>query len=240
MYEERAYRAQMKPEDLTSYEVRLKETDLFCSTKGDLRGLVEERVLLYRHQLETYIERRPEFLESLSPLTEDPLAPKIVREMIGASRTVGVGPMACVAGAIAEFIGRDLAPVSDEFIIENGGDICLRTRRERSVLLYAKDSPYSGKLGIRVKPGELPLGVCTSSGTVGPSLSLGNADAVCVLAPSALFADGLATRVGNIVKKQDDIDEALEVGKAFPGVLGLVVIFGRSLGVWGEVDLIKL
>jgi ApbE superfamily uncharacterized protein (UPF0280 family) len=239
MYEERTYRRVSRPRDLVCYEVACKETDLFCCTLADLKPFIEERALFYRNQLETYIRGRPEFLESLRPIAADRLAPKIVKEMVEASADLGVGPMACVAGAVAEFIGRDLDHESDEYIIENGGDIFLRTRRERNVLIYAKDSPYSGKIGLKLKPKEVPYGVCTSSATVGPSLSFGRADAVCVVGLSSLFADGLATRLGNIVHNENDIAAALEEGRRFQGVTAVLIILGKKLGVWGDVDLMK-
>ena len=217
-----------------------KRRTSFCCTSGDFRKTIEERVLYYRNQLDGYVEERTEFLESLVPIASDPFAPRIAKEMITASTAIGVGPMACVAGAVAEFVGRDVNRLTDEYIIENGGDIYLRTRKERKVVVYAKDSPYSNKIGIRIRPSEHALGVCTSSATVGPSLSLGNADAVCVVSPSALFADGLATRLGNIVKREDDIETALEDGKTFSGVVGMLIIMGKSLGAWGDIDLIEV
>ncbi len=82
--------------------------------------------------------------------------------------------------------------------------------------------------------------MCTSSATVGPSLSFGRADAVCVVGRSSLFADGLATRLGNIVHKENDIAAALEEGRRFPGVTAILIILGKKLGVWGDVDLMKV
>ena len=240
MYEERTYRRVWRPDDLVCCEVVLKETDLFCCTSVDLKAFIEDRVLFYRNQLEVYIRERPRFQDSLSPIAADPIAPRIVREMIEASAAVGVGPMACVAGAVAEFVGRDVNPRSDEYIIENGGDISMRTRRERRVVVYAKDSPYSGRIAIRLKPEERPYGICTSSATVGPSLSFGKADAVCVVSRSSLFSDGLATRLGNLVKGEDDIAAALELGKTFPEVTGILIILGKKLGVFGGLDLMKV
>jgi uncharacterized protein len=238
--EERFYRGLSQPSDLQCFEVRLKETDLFCCTSCDVRDLIQNRVVYYRHQLEEYINKRPEFLHSLLPLDPDPLAPQIAKQMINASSTVGVGPMACVAGAVAEFVGRDIDSLCEEFIIENGGDIQMRTKKERLVLIYAKDSPFSNKLGMRLKARAEAYGICTSSGTVGHSLSFGRADAVCILASSALFADGLATRVGNMVSSPGDIPAALEVGKAYADVIGILIIIGDKLGVWGDVDLTKV
>ena len=239
-YEDRFYRGLSRPQDLVCFEVKLKETDLFCCASQDVREVIENRVIHYRHQLEEYIKLRPDFLHSLVPVNADPLAPKIARQMIVASGAVGVGPMACVAGAVAEFVGNDIEPLCEEYIIENGGDIQLRTKRERLVLVYAKDSPFSNRLGIRLKARDEAYGVCTSSSTVGPSLSFGKADAVCIVASSALFADGLATRVGNMVTKPDDIHEALEAGKAYREVIGILIILGDKLGVWGDLDLVKV
>ncbi len=239
MYEERVYRAVSRPADLVCYEVVYKETDLFCCTSVDMKRAIEDRVLFYRNQLEAYIGQRPEFAESLLPIAPDVLAPRIVKEMIEASATVGVGPMACVAGAVAEFVGRDIDGQTDEYILENGGDIYLKTGRERRVMIYAKDSPYSNRIGLNLRARDKAYGVCTSSGTVGPSLSFGKADAVCIVGDSALFCDGLASRVGNLVNKEDDISDALEAGKVFPGITGMVIIMGKALGVWGDLDLVK-
>ena len=110
MYEERVYRRVAKPVDLTCYEVTIKETDLFCCTKGDMKGLIEDRVLFDRNQLEEYIRIRPALKDSLMPVEYDAFAPRIIRRMMRASETLGVGPMACVAGAVAEFVGNDVAP----------------------------------------------------------------------------------------------------------------------------------
>ena len=240
MYEERRYRSISNPKDLLCYEVKLQETDLLCCTDRDLSKFIGERVLFYRHQLEVYIRQRPEFRESLSPLQADDFAPEIAREMIEASARVGVGPMATVAGAIAEYVGRDITPLTGEYIIENGGDIYLKTGHERVALIYAKDSPYSQKIGVKLKGRDMPYGVCTSSGTVGPSLSFGKADAVCIVGNSALFADGLATYVGNIVKKKSDIATAIEKGKTFPDVIGILIVLGDHLGIWGDLEIVRI
>ncbi|MBA4418401.1 MAG: hypothetical protein C0392_10905 [Syntrophus sp. (in: bacteria)] len=240
MYEERFYRHITQPPDLECYEVKVKETDLLCCTRGDFKGFIEDRVFFYRNQLEEYIRIKPAFRESLMPIREDVFAPRIVQEMIHASALLNIGPMATVAGAIAEFIGADISLHSEEYIVENGGDIALRTLQERLVLMYAKDSPFSGKIAIRIKLADAPYGVCTSSGTVGPSLSFGRADAVCIVGRSALFADGLATMVGNIVKKKADIPRAIDEGKVFPGILGILIIFGDYIGIWGDIEIVKV
>jgi ApbE superfamily uncharacterized protein (UPF0280 family) len=240
MYEERTYRNLVKTDDLVKFEVIVKETDLLVRAERDLSNETRESVLKYRHQLETYIETNHEFQRSLIPLKDDSYAPGIVREMIRTSQLAQVGPMAAVAGAIAEFVSKDLLPISKEVIVENGGDIYLVTSKERTIGIYAADSPLSLNVGIVVSPEDSPLGVCTSSGTVGPSLSFGKADAVCILSKSAALADAAATAIGNIVKEKKDVGLGLEKGKEIEGVSGMLIIAGEKMGIWGNVKLIRL
>jgi len=240
MYEERTYRNLVKTDDLMKFEVIVKETDLLVRAESDLFRETRDSVLKYRRQLETYIEMNPEFQSSLIPLKNDPYAPEIVREMIQASQLARVGPMAAVAGAMAEWVSKDILKLSKEVIIENGGDIYLATSKERVIGIYAGDSPLSLKLGIAIRPEESPLGICTSSGTVGPSLSFGKADAVCILSKSATLADAVATAVGNIIQEKKDIELGLERGKEIQGVLGTLIIVGEKIGVWGNVILTEL
>jgi hypothetical protein len=240
MYEERTYRNLVKTDDLVKFEVVVKETDLLVRADSNLSNETRESVLKYRHQLETYIATTPEFQRSLIPIKNDPYAPEIAREMIRVSQLAQVGPMAGVAGAMAEWVSKDLLKFSKEVIIENGGDIYLATARERTIGIYAGQSPLSLKIGIVIGPGESPLGVCTSSGTVGPSLSFGRADAVCILSKSAALADAAATAVGNIIQEKKDIQLGLERGREIGGILGTLIIVGEKMGVWGNVRLTKL
>ena len=160
--------------------------------------------------------------------------------MIRTSGLANVGPMAAVAGAVAEFVSKDLLKLSEEIIVENGGDIYLATSRERTIGIYAGDSPLSLKIGILIQPEDSPLGICTSSGTVGPSLSFGKADAICILSKSAALADAAATAVGNRVKEKKDIESGLERGKTIEGVLGTLIIIGDRMGIWGNIRLVQL
>lgn len=240
MYEERTYRDLVKTDDLVKFEVVVKETDLLIRAERDLSRESRESILKYRHQLETYIAMTPAFQKSLVPLEDDPYAPEIIREMIRTSRLANVGPMAAVAGAMAESVSKDLLPLSKEVIVENGGDIYVVSSRERTIGIYAGASPLSLKIGIILGPEETPLGVCTSSGTVGPSLSFGKADAVCILSKSAALADAAATAVGNIVQEKKDIERGLEKGKEIEGVLGTLIIVKEKMGAWGQVRLTQL
>ena len=240
MYENRTYRNLVRTDDLVKFEVVVKETDLLVQAERDLSQETRESILKYRHQLETYIAMNPEFQESLVPLADDPYAPEIVKQMIQTSQRAGVGPMATVAGAMADMVSRDLLKLSKEVIVENGGDIYLASFKERTIGIYAGDSPLSLKIGIVISPDDTPLGICTSSGTVGPSLSFGRADAVCILSKSSAFADAAATAVGNVVKEKKDISLGLGRAREIDGVLGTLIIFEEKMGVWGRIKLTRI
>jgi ApbE superfamily uncharacterized protein (UPF0280 family) len=240
LYEERTYRNLVRTEDLFNFTVAVKETDLLIRAGRDLTAETRESVLGYRHQLETYIAMHPDFVRTLVPVQEDPHAPKIVREMIRTSQLAYVGPMAAVAGAMAEFVAKDLLPFTDQVIVENGGDIYLVTSRERTIGIYAGNSPLSLKIGILVGPEDSPLGICTSSGTVGHSLSFGRADAICIVSSSSALADAAATAVGNVVQMKKDIEAGLAKGQEIEGVLGALIIVGDQMGVWGKINFTRL
>ena len=240
MYEPRTYRHLVRTDDLVNFEVIVKETDLLVRAKRDLSRETRESILKYRHQLETYISTHPEFHRSLIPLQEDPFAPEIVQDMIRTSRRASVGPMAAVAGAMAQFVSKDLLLLSDELIVENGGDLYLVIMKERTIGIYAGSSPLSLKIGIRIGPEESPLGICTSSGTVGPSLNFGKADAICILSKSASLADAVATAVGNIIQEKKDVEAGLEKAREISDILGAVIIVGDKVGVWGDLNLVRL
>ena len=240
MYEQRTYRHDIKDRDLVSFQVVVKETDLYIRAVKNLSIEAVAAVNEVRGPLERYIRGHPIFLHSLEPLPVEKDAPDIVHRMAQAARLADVGPMAAVAGAVAEMVGERLFQWSDDVIVENGGDIYLRVSSKRKIGIYAGESAFSGKLAIEVEPGRTPLGICTSSGSVGPSLSMGVADAAVVIAPSAALADAAATAVGNMFKADKDMDSAIEQGRQIKGVMGIVVIKGNSMGAWGDIRLIKL
>jgi len=239
MYEQRIYRHRIKDVDLVSFEAAVKETDLYIRALKDLSVEAVTAISEVRGPLENYIREHPIFLHSLEPLAVGKDAPEIVQRMSQAARLAGVGPMAAVAGAVAEMVGEGLLQLSAEIIVENGGDIYLKLIKKRIIGIYAGGSTFSGKLAIEVEPGQTPLGVCTSSGKVGPSLSLGMADAAVVIAPSTALADAAATAVGNVVKAEKDIEAAIDLGRQIKGISGIVVIAGSTMGAWGDVRLVK-
>jgi len=237
MYEPRTYRDWVKDADLVSFSVVVKETDLHIRARRDLKAQALDAVTRYRADIERYIKSHPIFLTTLKPLEVEKDAPPIVKEMAEAAIEVGVGPMAAVAGAIAERVGTELLPFSDEVIVENGGDIFLKTAKERLVGVYAGESTFTRKIAFSIQPEETPLGVCTSSGTVGHSLSFGYADAVIVFSPSTSLADAAATAIGNMVKTAEDIPGALKFAQDVKNLKGVAIIKGDKIGLWGQIKL---
>lgn len=239
MFKPRNYRQWIKNDDLVYFEVAEKQTDLGISAEKNLERQARASILNYRTELGRYIRKNPEFLSSLEPLEIMGDAPEIVRVMAEAAEKAIVGPMAAVAGAMAEFVGRELLAFSGQVIVENGGDIFFKTSKPRTFGIFAgEDSPFTGKLAIELQPSEEGLGVCTSSGTVSHSLSFGKSDATLIVAETAALADAMATSIGNIIKGPDDIHAAIERARSVEGVLGVLVIIGSKLGSWGDIKLI--
>ena len=239
-YRERTYRKQVKNRDLVSFNVVVKETDLWVSADKELAKEARNLIFEYRHQLESYIKAHPGFVTSLKPYPEDLFAPEIVKMMIHETGKIGVGPMASVAGTIAQYVGQKLLDMTDQVIVENGGDIFLKANRDVTISIFAGKSSFSNRIGILIKADQMPLGVCSSSGTVGHSLSFGVADVVCLLSSSAILADAAATALGNRVRSENDLNRIADWANEIEGIMGGVAVVGEKMAVWGDVELVKL
>lgn len=239
MLKGRFYRNWVQAGDLVSFEARQAQTDLFILAGKELSGQALESISTHRGELEQYIRKEPAFRSSLEPIDVTEEAPPIVKVMADASRKAGVGPMAAVAGAMAEFVGRDLLAFTDQIIVENGGDIFLVTSKSRTLGIYAGEkSPFTGKLAVEIGPAENGIGVCTSSGTVSHSLSFGRADAALIVSKDTALADAAATATGNIVKRPSDIEKGIEFAKSVDGVKAVLILIGNKMGSWGEIKLV--
>ena len=239
-FEPRTYRRRVAPAGLVTFEVVVRETDLQIAAERDLKREATALVEQARAELDGYVACHRRFVESFVPFEVDADAPAIVRAMAAAASIADVGPMAAVAGAVAEHVARGLAAYSTEVVVENGGDIYMIGGTERVVALHAGPSPLSGQVGIVVEAGLLPIAVCTSSASVGPSVSLGRADAACVIAHDGALADAVASALGNRVHSEADVQRAIDAVKGLDGVLGLVVVVGETLGAWGAAHLVSL
>jgi len=239
-YRSRTYRERIKVEDLVSFHVAVKETDLWLMADRNLERATRDLIFECRMSLEHYIKTHEAFLTTLQPYPQDPYAPPMIKTMIEMTRRAEVGPMASVAGAIAQCVGEGLLLLTDQVIVENGGDVFLKTDRPVTVSIFAGESPLSEKIGLKIPIHQMPLGVCSSSSTIGHSLSMGAADLVCTLASSAALADGASTSLCNGLKKKKDLKEVPRRAGQIPGILGGVAIMGDSMIPWGDVALVAL
>lgn len=244
-YVNRHYRLLHTGHDLSYFNIRVKESDLAIGVDQNvltdsLISLCRRELIRLRSELEYYIEEQPVFKTSFSPVELLPGAPEIARVMAGAALLADVGPMAAVAGAFAQKIGELLEGYSSEVIVENGGDIYLKSQHPRTVAIFAGESPFSNHIALKVNSGGRPLGICTSSGTVGHSISLGKADAVMIKAASASLADAVASRSGNQVQDETNLMKAIEAAQDIPGVEGVLVIKGDKMAAWGDIELVPI
>ena len=134
-----------------------------------------------------------------------------------------------------------MKPLSPAIIIENGGDCYLDLEEDIKVGIFAgPDSPFTGKIGLRFTADRFPLGICTSSGTIGHSLSFGKADAVTVVSRDAALADAAATALGNLVQTPRDINKALDLAPSIPLIDGVLIIIKDKIGMWGDLELFAI
>jgi len=240
MYNNKFYRSWSKPDDLISFRVTAGETDLFISADKDLTKQAGDAIRKARADIEEYIKSTTDFKESLEPLPHNEKAPEIVKQMMEVSSKTGIGPMAAVAGAIAEVVGKQLLSETEEIIVENGGDIFISSKCRRKIGIYAGNSPLSNKIGIELLAEDTPCGICTSSATVGPSLSFGKADATVMYSRNCALADAAATAVCNMVKSKDDINEGLKLARDIEGIEGAMIIIKDAFGAWGKIKIIDI
>ena len=189
-----------------------------------------------RALLEAYIARHGEFATSFAPVGLLPDAPEIACRMAAAASRTGVGPMAAVAGTIAQMAAEAaLADGAAEAIVENGGDVFLAGNREARVGLYAGAGPIGDSLALAVPAARLPLAVCSSSSRMGHSVSLGDCDLATVLARDASLADAAATLAANLVRTPEDIDSALARIRGIPGIDAVLLVKGERIGLMGDL-----
>ena len=243
-YEPRFYRNRMGENRFHSFMVGYKDSDLWigidkASFHPDMPAFAQKKLIELRKELEQYILTHPEFASSYTPIDTNAASPQIAIQMSAAGKIAETGPMAAVAGAFSEFLGKAIQHKFEvkEIVIENGGDIYLLLEQNMILSVYAGESSLSGKIGIEIPAKETPLGVCTSAGTVGPSTSFGNADAVMVAAKNTALADALATSIGNKIKSANDINPTLELMKTNKSIKSLLIICENKMGITGDFEL---
>ena len=235
-YEQRFYRDWVAEEALWRFEIKVKESDLLILCDRDLRSLAEQVLKKNRSDIERYASAHPDFFSALAPLPISADAPAIVQQMGFAAQCWDVGPMAAVAGAVASAVGEALVRECQTVIVENGGDIFAQAPRPLTFAIYAGEgSPFADKICFHCEA-HAGLGVCTSSATVGPSLSFGAADAVVAIAGDAAMADAAATALANQIKRPGDVDWVVAEQSRKAELNGLIAICGDRFGAFGSME----
>mgnify|MGYP003784709751 CR=1 FL=1 len=242
--EPRFYRKQMDNGRFRSFTVGYKDTDLWIgvdpkSYAPEMQATTLQEIKALRSQLEAFIAEHPLFATSFEPISVPQNSPAIVQQMAHAGQKAQTGPMAAVAGAFSEFVGRKLAQTFHlkEIVVENGGDLYLQLNQPITLSVYAGNSPLSGKVGIQIPAADTPMGVCTSAGTVGPSISFGKADAVMVVCRNTALADAYATAFGNQIQSETDIQPQLNRLEQLPEIESMLIVCNGQIGIKGKYPL---
>lgn len=244
IFEERTYRSQFNTSRFTGFEINYLETDVWIginpsSFKTEMKDIAFSKIKSLREKLDAYIKSEPFFQKSLKPFQPSEHAPLEAKEMALAAGKTGTGPMAAVAGLFAREVGREFMQNFrvEEMIIENGGDIFALLNKEMLLSVFAGSSPLSNRIGLAIPEEMGEFGICTSAGTVGPSLSYGKADAVVVICKDVLLADAFATAFGNKVKSPNDVEKVIHMSEKYPEIISMLIICEDQIGIRGDFEI---
>jgi ApbE superfamily uncharacterized protein (UPF0280 family) len=233
----------MTKDNLFKRAFRFQESD--CTIIADMQDGVETAISSIKRNralLEEYVRENPIFLHSFEPVTFKD-GPEVARLMVEASEMAGVGPMAAVAGVLADLAVKDMMAAGCRVaVVENGGEVYALSNQPIDIAFVAGDEPLSREMGFRLK--QFPLGVATSSGRFSHAFSFGDADAVTIFAVDAGLADAVATAVANLITGEDVtevIKRGIEKALSINGVSGVFILYRGIVGKAGQVpDLIKV
>jgi uncharacterized protein len=228
IYERKNYRNKILLAQATSFEVEVRETSLHIQAQSDLSAKAKDSVFRYRYQVEEYLRQHPAFREATTPLQIYASAPEIVRFVDLASRNTGISPMACMSGAIADFVGRDLSQDSMNLIVSSGGDTFIRSGSPLQIQLYAMGSPMHEHLVVSLPAFKRCFGI--SSYVPGKKVQ-----SVTVISRSACWASAFATDIGVRLQAGESLASVLERVQQYRDVGGIVVITGTRVIVGGDL-----
>jgi ApbE superfamily uncharacterized protein (UPF0280 family) len=222
---------------------RFKETQ--CKIIADKKQGIQtaiKSIKQNRKDLEEYGEARPNFLYTLEPIPA-PGEPLVAKLMAEAAEKANVGPMAAVAGVLADLAVKDMVADGCEVaVVENGGEISAVSNTPIDVAVAAGDAPLSKRFGFRLT--DFPAGIATSSGRFSHALSFGDAEAATMFCRNAGLADAAATAVCNVVKGEDyqaAIQAGISKALSIQGVEGVLIIYKGFTGAAGKIpDIIKV
>ena len=239
-YKERTYRSRFSDDERRWFCVKFLESDLWIGVdSGSYRASMEAdtyaMLVELRRSMDAYLLMDPAYKAALTPYDAGLEAPEILKEMSRVSHKTGIGPMSAVAGAVARHVAEFLG--TNEVIVENGGDIYAQACSDMDISVFAGQSPLSEKIGLHIPAADFPLGICTSSGTVGPSLSLGRADAVMIVCKDVMLADSYATAMANRIKTVNDLQPVIDRISDIPEILGAIAVKDDRMAITGQFEL---
>ncbi len=231
------YRNSIKYAEKYNWHIVYKYSDLIVSCNRDVIGKIRSLLIEAYDLLESLIDKEPYFGKSLSPIKAKEDYPPIAKKMCEKAEIFNVGPMATVAGAICDYVASGLRGQCSRLIIENGGDVFIKSNRDVDVGVYVKSKIFKDRIYLKIRSKDTPCGLCSSSGIFGHSLSMGNADLVVVLSGSTISADGAATSIANSIEKEVDINKVIELYKEKKDIRGILIVKGEGIGIWGKIEL---
>lgn len=210
--------------------------DTHLKVYGSEFELITRCIVGQRKTLEKYIRLHPAYASALKPVELLSQAPGIAKKMAKASCKTGLGPMASVAGTLAQYgVEAALQAGCSEAIVENGGDMFIASTMPVTIGIYAGENSIGAQLAFHLLPEDLPLAICSSSSKMGHSLSFGNCELATVVAKEAALADSAATLVCNSISKEEDVERVLEEVGSIPGIQGILVVKDSNVGLWGKL-----
>jgi len=236
MYEERFYRENISSK--FKLEVSYRESDILVSTDREVSlEVVQSLLSRYYSQIEAYIEKKPDFKKSLSPISFDNSAPPIVKKMIESSQITKIGPFASVAGAIASYVGEELLNFCEEVVVENGGDVFLKIKTPKFLGVYLGEEFSPKNLTLKIKNKDHSFGIASSSSVIGHSLNFGKANLLTIICRDTILADGLATALSNRIKNPQDAKALIQDAKKLDAVEAMLIAIENKIYLWGDLEI---
>jgi len=213
-----------------------KETIItIFAEKEYLIEIAKNKIIECRREIEDFIIKNPDFKEILIPFNYKKTSPEIIKKMCRASKVFNIGPMSTVAAVIAEYaLDEMISNGAKHAIIDNGGDLALFTNNPVTIGIYTGNK-NTNHYGLIIPPTKNKLGICTSSGKIGPSLSFGNTDTTTILSHNICLADAAATAIGNIVIDKNDIKKVIEILSKTSDINGSIITIKDNICFWGDV-----
>jgi ApbE superfamily uncharacterized protein (UPF0280 family) len=236
-YQGRFYLRDLK-NDLEPTLVNIEDSKILILSKKRFSG-AQGIVSQLREDIIRHIEKERIFENSLIALESTSDEPYIIRIMKRYSQIMKVGPMACVAGAIAQILGERLFN-GEDMIVENGGDIFICKKGPIGIRVYTDDEIFKDRLLVNIDHCNDSVGIATSSATIGPSLSFGRTSATIVISNNCALSDAAATRIANEVRSSNDLERTLKKYKRIIydfniPITGVLCIIDSNMAAFGKI-----